>query len=203
MWRRGTVRKIAAALIAALACWLAVTAAGHGGRTVDVVAARAGLSPGRVITAGDLLTLRIDQAAVPAAALTDPTGAVGQTVSADVGANEILTSARLHPARAYSSVGPTSRAVHLPVGDPGTLDLVRPGDHVDVVALDTGTVVGSNLLVLGVDPAPTGGGSLTGSSGTAARGLVVSAPLGGLPTLLPAAARTSGDGVHLALRTST
>ncbi|WP_226346247.1 SAF domain-containing protein [Agilicoccus flavus] len=199
LYLRSRLRKALAAVAVGVAAWFGVGAAVGTGDRVEVLAARTDLAPGHVLAAGDLVTVRVDPGAAPAQGVSEPGELVGRAVTGAVGAGEMLTRRRVHPASAYASLGRGARAVHLPVGDPGSLDLVRAGDRIDVVSLDTGVVVGTDLLVLDVD-APSAAGGPLASGGGPARGLVVAAPPDGLRALVPAAARGGGDGVHIALR---
>lgn len=193
-----------AAGLAGVGVWagLGAVVPGRQGSATAVVT-RGHLGAGHRLTAADLDVVRLDPSLLPDAVLTDVNSAAGATLGQSVGAGEMLTSTRLRPARALTGLPQGHRAVHLPIADPGSTALVRPGDRVDVVALDTGALVGSDVLVLAVDaadaPAAQGGG-LGAGSGDAAGGLVVAAPAGQLARLVPAAARPSGDGVHLLLR---
>jgi Flp pilus assembly protein CpaB len=101
----------------------------------DVVVAVRELSPGVALTGEDV---RLETRTVP----TVPEGAqrrvdavVGKTLAGPVRPGEVLTDVRLlSPRLAESAAGPNARIVALPLADAALLDLVRPGDVVDIVA---------------------------------------------------------------------
>lgn len=185
------VRKASAAALLALAVFLVlrtVLPAPPGG---EAAVATRDLPAGHVLTSTDLRTVRVPAHLVPAGAL-DPPSADGRRLALPLGDGEILTGTRLRPATAFGSLAPTERAVHVRVADPGALDLVHPGDRVDLLAAPDGRPVATDVRILGVDPAADALGPAAPGGG-----LVVAAPASTLASILSAP-----DGVHPAFRST-
>lgn len=201
LWRRARVRRVLAALCVGIAAWISFATFASGREASGVALVAAGdLAAGHRVEAADLRVAHLDPALVPPAALADDSAAVGQVLAAPVSAGEFVTRTRLRPAASLASLPPSTRAIHVPLPDIGSIALVRPGDRVDLVAVTTGAVVGSDLLVLAVDAPQEGGSGLAATGRSAAAGLVVAVPPAQLTKLVPAAVESSGDGVHLVLR---
>jgi hypothetical protein len=87
---------------------------------------------------------------------------VGTTLAGPVRRGEALTDVRLlSPRLADAAAGPDARIVPLSPAQDSVLDLIRPGDVVDVLAAAPDTdaaprVVASGAVVVLVSPKPTG-----------------------------------------------
>ena len=97
--------------------------------------------------------------------------------------------------------GPLSRFRDI-LTDPGAAALVHSGDRVDLIASPAGTVVGSDVVVLAVDPADSGGAAgLVGGAGPARPGVVVAvAPAVAARMAAVTGSDLAGTSVTLALR---
>lgn len=101
----------------------------------DVVVAARDLTPGSALTAQDLRVERLSSATIPDGALKRLDDVAGRTLAGPARRGEALTDVRLLGSRlAESAAGPDARIVALPLADAALLDLLRPGDVVDVVA---------------------------------------------------------------------
>jgi hypothetical protein len=92
---------------------------------------------------------------------------VGARLAGPARRGEVLTDVRLlGPRLAESTAGPDARIVPLPLSDTALLDLVRPGDVVDVLAASTSDtaadrkpeVVATDAVVVLVSEKPKGAG---------------------------------------------
>jgi len=130
-WHR---RKLA--VLAALAAVLTglAGAAPDGPPTLSVVRATSELPGGTRIAGADLELAHVVAADAPRGALTDPAEAVGQLLAAPVVEGQIITPAALTTARAVTSRGRVVAPLRL--ADADLAALLRPGDHVDVIAAD-------------------------------------------------------------------
>ncbi len=168
-WTRTvTVRRAAAAVLALLALLLAATSR-RDGPTATVVAAAGELAPGGRLTSADVRTLMVPAGLVPADALRSPDDAVGRSVTGPVAPGEWLTSRRLLTDRTAAHVRPGSRLVPVTLSDAAVMDLLRPGDAVDVVAqLRSGNVAEPQVLahdaIVAVAPGAPGGGPVATST---------------------------------------
>ena len=125
----------------------------HGDQEDIVVAAR-DLSPGAELTAADVRLEKRSAATVPDGSQATLDKVVGSTLAGPARRGEVLTDVRLlGPRLAQSAAGPDARIVPLHLADTALLDLVRPGDVVDVLAasdddVDPRVVVTGAVVVL-------------------------------------------------------
>ncbi|GFG55701.1 flagellar biosynthesis protein FlgA [Mycolicibacterium agri] len=174
-WTRTiAARRAAAGALVVLAGVAAVRSDPHGDQTDIVVAAR-DLSPGVELTAADVQLEKRSAATLPDGSTTNVDDVVGATLAGPARRGEVLTDVRLlGPRLAQSAAGPDARIVPLHLADTALLDLVRPGDVVDVLAAsDDDTeprVVATDAIVVLVSEKPKGPG------GAAARVLLVALP---------------------------
>jgi Flp pilus assembly protein CpaB len=104
------------------------------GRTDVVVAAR-DLTPGSALTAADLKIESRSATTIPDGARTGADDLVGATLTGPARRGEVLTDVRVLSSRlADATIGSDARIVPVHPADAALLDLVRPGDVVDVVA---------------------------------------------------------------------
>ena len=155
-------RRIAAALLVLLA---AVAALRPDPNTVprDVVVAIRELRPGITLTAEDVALRSRPSGTLPDGAETALEAVLGTTLTGPARRGEVLTDARVLTSRlAQLSIGPDARTVPLHLADGAVLDLVRPGDVVDVLgAAQTDSsarprVVAADAVVVLVSPAGPG-----------------------------------------------
>lgn len=101
----------------------------------DVVVTTRDLSPGAELTADDVRLENLSAAHVPEGSQSDVGKVVGATLAGPARRGEVLTDVRLlGPRLAESAAGPDARIVPLSLADAALVDLVRPGDVVDIVA---------------------------------------------------------------------
>lgn len=203
VWRRARLRRAVAAVLAGVAAWLVVSAflptpppVG-----VPVVVSVRDLPAGHRLSASDLRVDRWPSGVRPASALQDPSRAVDATLGAGLGAGEPVTASRLRGSGLLTGL-PGLVAAHVPLTDPGAAALVHAGDRVDLIASPAGTVVGSDVVVLAVDPADGGGTSgLVGGASAARPGVVVAlAPAVAARVATVTGSDLAGTSVTLALR---
>jgi Flp pilus assembly protein CpaB len=139
-WTRTVAaRRTAAGLLVVLSAVAALRPDPADGRADVVVAAR-DLSPGAALRADDLIVESHSATTTPDGARSDPAELVGLTLAGPMRRGEVLTDVRvLGPRLAEASAGPDARVVPLHLADLALLDLLRPGDVVDVLAASSVT----------------------------------------------------------------
>lgn len=158
-WARTlTARRAAAAALAVLALVVALTSRPSGPQAQVLVAARE-LGPGGRLTAEDVAVRTVPAELAPQDALAAPDDAVGRSVTGPVGAGEILTVRRVLTDRTAGQIRPGARLVPVSLQDSATMDLLRPGDVVDVVAQrkDDSPAVLARSATVAVGPAAQAG----------------------------------------------
>src|SRR3954469_6638532 len=164
--RKLAARRVAAGVLVILAAVVALRSDPQGDRTEIVVATR-DLSSGVELTADDVKLENRTAAMVPNGAQSDVKAVVGATLAGPARRGEVLTDVRvLGPRLAESVAGPDARILPLPLADTAVLDLVRPGDVVDVLAgsSEAGAdvrpqLVATNAVVVLVSEKPKGAGN--------------------------------------------
>jgi Flp pilus assembly protein CpaB len=163
-WSRTlAARRVAAGALVVLAAVIALRSNPHGERADVVVAAR-DLASGVALTADDVRIENRSATMVPDGSRADVGAVVGATLAGPARRGEVLTDVRvLGPRLAESVAGPDARIVPLPLAESAVLDLVRPGDVVDVLAAgsdaDSQTqLVATNAVVVVVSEKPKGAG---------------------------------------------
>jgi Flp pilus assembly protein CpaB len=163
-WSRTlAARRVAAGALVILAAVIALRSDPTGDRTEIVVAAR-DLASGVALTADDVKIESRTAATVPDGSQSDLNAVVGATLAGPARRGEVLTDVRvLGPRLAESVAGPDARIVPLPLSDSALLDLVRPGDVVDVLAAASETdhenpprLLATNAVVVLVSAKPKG-----------------------------------------------
>lgn len=108
------------------------------GVQTDVVTAAVDLQPGRTVSANDLRIEKRLTATVPDGAMTRLEDVAGAAVAGPARRGEIITDAGLLRSRlAGISAGPDARMVGVRLDDGAILEVVRPGDVVDVLGAPT------------------------------------------------------------------
>jgi len=133
-WMRTvTARRAAAGALVVLAAVAAIRSNPRGDATEIVVAAR-DLSPGIELTAADVRLESRTATTVPDGSQADLTAVVGSVLAGPARRGEVLTDVRLVGRRlAEAAAGPDARMVPLHLADAALLDVIRPGDVVDVL----------------------------------------------------------------------
>jgi Flp pilus assembly protein CpaB len=100
----------------------------------EVVVATRDLAPGITVTPDDVALSSRPAGTLPDGAVTILDAAVGATLAGPSRRGEILTDARVLGSRLTGlSVGPNARTVPVHLADAAVLDLIRPGDVVDIL----------------------------------------------------------------------
>ncbi len=152
-WTRTVAaRRAAAGALVVLAAVAALRSDPDGDQTDIVVAAR-DLSPGIELAAADVRIETRSAATVPDGSQSRVDAVVGSTLAGPARRGEVLTDVRLlGPRLAESAAGPDARTVPLHLADTALLDLIRPGDVVDVLAASDGDtdprVVATDAIVV-------------------------------------------------------
>ncbi|WP_046321862.1 SAF domain-containing protein [Mycobacterium sp. UM_Kg1] len=101
---------------------------------VDVVVARRDIAPGTALTVDDIHRQTRPAPTVPDGAATDIAAVLQATLAGPARRGEVLTDLRLLGRRlTEAAAGPDARIVSVHPADAGLLDVLRPGDVVDVV----------------------------------------------------------------------
>jgi Flp pilus assembly protein CpaB len=134
-WSRTlAARRVAAGALVILAAVIALRSDPQGDRTPIVVATR-DLASGVEVSVDDVRLETRSAAMVPDGSQSDVGALIGATLAGPARRGEVLTDVRvLGPRLAQSVAGPDARIVPLPLADSALLDLIRPGDVVDVLA---------------------------------------------------------------------
>ncbi|MEO3757913.1 SAF domain-containing protein [Mycobacterium sp. B14F4] len=161
-WSRTlAARRIAAGGLVVLAA-VAALRPNPGDDRVDVVVAARDLAPGVALGGDDVRLETRTAATIPDGAQADLAAVVGATLTSPARRGETLTDVRLlSPRLAEASVGAEARIVPLHLEETAVLDLIRPGDVVDVLAAGAETdarpaVVATDAIVVLVSQRPTG-----------------------------------------------
>lgn len=164
-WTRTVLaRRIAAGALVVLAAVAALRSDPDDARVDAIVAAR-DLSPGSKLDAADVRVEKLSAATLPDGIQSDVAAVVGTTLTGPVRRGEALTDVRLlTPRLAEAAAGPMARIVPLSLDETAVLDLIRPGDVVDVLAAsgesDTPPrVVATDAIVVLVSEKPSGAGA--------------------------------------------
>ncbi len=167
-WSRTVAaRRVAAGALVVLAAVAALRSDPHGEQTQIIVATR-DLTPGVELSAADVRLETRTATTAPDGYQSDVAAVVGATLAGPVRSGEVLTDVRLlGPRLAESTAGPDARIVPLPLADSALLDLIRPGDVVDVLAAttsDTGAdarpqLIATDAVVVLVSEKPKGAGN--------------------------------------------
>ena len=192
-----TARRVAAALLTALAVVLAVRpppepAAGSAPEAVDIAVSARDLPAGTVLTPSDLAIARYPPAAVPAGVAARPEDLVRRVLAGGVRAREPITDARLLGAGLTALLPEGQVAAPVRLADLAVARLVRTGDRVDVLATAPGAgvaeVVAGGALVLavpGADEEPDAGLLLIAVDAETAARLAAAATTATLTVNLP------------------
>lgn len=164
-WSRTVAaRRTAAGLLVVLAA-VAALRPDPAGQRHDVVVALRDLSPGTALTESDVGLESRFAATIPDGASRDIQDTLGATLAGPARRGEVITDVRLLGSRlTVASAGPDARIVPLHLADDALVDLIRPGDVVDVLAggstqagLDSPPeVIATEAIVALVSAAPTG-----------------------------------------------
>ncbi len=168
-WSRTVAaRRVAAGALVILAAVAALRPDPAHERTDIVVAAR-DLAPGMELGTTDVRLETRMATTVPDGSQTDLAKVVGATLAGPARRGEALTDVRLlGPRLAEATAGPDARIVPLHLDDTALLDLIRPGDVVDVLGAgaDAGVgvdaqpqVVATDAVVVLVSQRPSGAGN--------------------------------------------
>ena len=142
-------------------------AAGDSPRTVPVVVAADDLPAGRLLGRADLAVVRWPAQLRPADARGDPTALAGRRLGGPVSDGEVITGARLIGADLSAGLSRRLVAAAITLGDEHAVELVRPGERVDLLEAERPidplagapsdmtdvSEVASRVLVLAVLPA--------------------------------------------------
>jgi Flp pilus assembly protein CpaB len=131
--RTALARRIAAGVLVLLAGVAAWRPDPHS-TSREVVVATRDLAPGITVTPDDVALSSRPAGTLPDGAVTTLDAAVGATLAGPSRRGEILTDARVLGSRLTGlSVGPNARTVPVHLADAAVLDLIRPGDVVDIL----------------------------------------------------------------------
>ncbi|MCV7430756.1 SAF domain-containing protein [Mycolicibacterium bacteremicum] len=135
-WTRTVAaRRVAAGLLVLLAA-VAALRPDPAGERADVVVAAGDLVPGIPLTATDVMLESRLATTIPEGAQTEVTEVLGAHLTAPARRGEVLTDVRLLGSRlTEATAGPDARIVPIALADEALVELIRPGDVVDVLAV--------------------------------------------------------------------
>lgn len=164
-WSRTVAARRAAAGALVLLAAVAALRPDPDRERADVVVAARDLAPGAELTGDDVRVESLTATTIPDGAAGDPATVIGATLTGPARRGETLTDVRLlSPRLAEAAAGPNARIVPVHLDESAVLDLVRPGDVVDVIAAGAetdvrATVVATDAIVVLVSPKQAGAGS--------------------------------------------
>ncbi len=165
--RTTLARRVIAGMLVLLAGVSALRPDPAGERRAVVIAAR-DLSPGVTLTADDVALQTRPAATLPDGTESALDGFIGTTLTGPARRGEVLTDARILGSRlAGLTAGPDARVVPLSLADSAVLNLLRPGDVVDVLGAPSPAgdaaprLVATDAVVVLVSAASTAIGSGT------------------------------------------
>jgi pilus assembly protein CpaB len=194
LWRRTVARRVVASLLAGAAAILSIAVARTppDGPSVPVVVAARELAAGHRLSAADLQVVRIPSDLAPADPAAQPGRLLGQVLAGPVGTGEPVTARRLTGPGLLAGQQPGHVAAHVPVADPGSVAMVRPGDRIDLLGPD-GAALASRVVVLAVDRSGAAEGRLDLGPAAAPPGVVVAVSPEAAAAL---AVATTAQGAH-------
>ncbi len=178
-WRRLVLRRALAVLLAtgAVLTTVSLTRPPPAAPEVPVVVAARAVAAGATLTAADVGSGGLAEAARPPGALGSVDAAVGRQVVGALLPGEVVTTTRLVPRDPGDPLPAGLVSAHLLVDDPAALDLVTPGARVTIYPGDGGPALTREGLVLAVDARTTAPTYAVGlAEVTPGRGLVVAIP---------------------------
>lgn len=139
-WARTVLaRRVIAGALVVLAGVAAIRSDPQGDR-VEVVVASHDIGPGTALTADDVSLQTRSARTVPDGVATDVSAVLHSTLAGPARRGEVLTDVRLLGSRlTEATAGPDARIVGVHPADAALIDLVRPGDIVDIVTADDAT----------------------------------------------------------------
>lgn len=160
-------RTLAAALLCAAAGTAVHQLTPPSAAMASVAVAARDLAGGATLSPGDLRLARLPAEAVPQGAESEPSQLAGQRLAGPVRTGEAITDARLVGPGLLAGTAADTAAVPVRVADPTSLQLLRPGQLVDIVlSADTGGGAGANTTLAAQVPVLwTGTPGATGSAG--------------------------------------
>lgn len=161
VWRRGVLRKIIAALLAATAVYAVTSVLTPAPPDPGplVVVTSFDVAAGEALTPGAVRTVRMPADLVPTGALSEPALVHGAVTTAPMRAGEVVTDVRVSPEGPLEGLDAELVLAHLPLADQHLAAVVRPGARVDVLSTTDGAVVARDVLVVqqAASPETTGG----------------------------------------------
>ena len=137
-WARTMLARRVAAGGLVLLAGLATLRSNPEGEHAAVAVASHDLRPGVTLTTSDIQIEKRLATTLPDGSQDDLKAIIGATLASPVRRGEVLTDVRLLSSRlAHSAAGPDSRIVPLHLADGALIDMVRPGDVVDVLTAST------------------------------------------------------------------
>lgn len=130
-----------------------------GEQTTIVLTASRDLSPGHVLSPADLQTASWPRRLLPPDVLVAEANPVGRVLAAAVRTGEPISDLRLLGPGLVDFLGPSLRAVPVRLTDAGVSVLLRPGDRIDLYAVDSaigapdaaaGELVAADALVVAI-----------------------------------------------------
>ncbi|GAA1138216.1 Flp pilus assembly protein CpaB [Ornithinicoccus hortensis] len=161
-WRRGLLRRGAAAALAGGAVWAATSALAPEPPDpgTPVVVAAHDIPVGASLGDGDLDTVRWPADTLPAGTFTRAEDLRGEVTNAPLRAGEPVTDLRVGFAATLTGLSGDLVLTHVPVTDHALAGALRPGTRVDVLSTVDGSLLAGDVLVTALSPAGQHGSDL-------------------------------------------
>lgn len=201
LWRRAKVQRALAALLAAVAVWLGVSAASADpeGPHTDVVMMQIDARSGHSLQAADLEVLAIPAALAPQGSSGSISDWAGQRLAAPIRAGDVLTDADVSVAALAQGQPPGYVVTHLPLSSPALARVAPAGARVDVLSTADGSVLATDVIVLAANAVgddSEGPGLFVAVSPSDAQAIAVASGSGSVGAV-------AGSGVTIVLRTES
>lgn len=199
MWRRSQIRRGLAALLAAVAVWLGISAASADpqGPMATVVVTDVEAGTGHELSASDLSVISVPLALSPLGASGATSDWEGKRLAAPVSVGDVLTPADISMVALADGQPPGYVVAHLPLASAALARAAPAGTRVDVLSTTDGTVLAADVIVLArtVESATPGEGpGLFVAISAAEAGAIAVQTGGGAGSVL------AGSGVTVVLR---
>lgn len=199
VWRRSQIRRGLAAVLAAVAVWLGISAASADpqGPTTTVVVADVEAGSGHELSSGDLSVISVPLALSPLGASGATSDWEGKRLAAPVNVGDVLTPADISVVALADGQPPGYVVTHLPLASEALVRAAPAGTRVDVLSTTDGAVLAADVIVLAgtveSDAGGEGPGLFVAMSAAEAGAIAVQAGGG-------AASALAGSGVTVVLR---
>lgn len=152
--------------------------------TIEALVAASDLVVGQQLSSSDIRVVRVPPQAVPESAITSRADVIDKKIGSPIPAGLFITETALNTSSYYTSAPHGTVATPVRFADAQVVDLLQPGDRINVLAAYGGSidsaqasVVARNALVLAIpEPANDEGGLLSGPASTGGNIAILAVP---------------------------